>query len=347
MTELHSGIDALYVSGRGIVSAALLLDLAAARGAAEEAGGPVPLVLGDVEMVVQPRGLGSYRFWLAHPHGQLALTDSGRLPPLKIQPKTEYLHAVGPRAALAWFRDLAATFTSGLQLGASRVDVYTDVQGWPLQVEDRLRFVARGKQRHTYEDSETLTGFVFGRRSTRTVMARLYDKTLDMKHKGTDWWPSVWGASYNAAEPVLRVEFEFGRQGLKQLGIDAAADALEKAPSLWRYATEQWLTHRTPTADNTRARWPVSPEWQGICDARFSEGAVGLTRIQEGRRKGSLRLMLPGLAGYMSSAGALLDAQDLDETLAMLPRHLRDYDLISGTTFEERLRLKRREAGAA
>lgn len=347
VTELHSGVDALYVSGRGVVSPALLLDLAKARADAEEAGEPVAFALADVEMLVKPRGFGSYKYWLAHPHGQLGITDADQLPPLKIQPRTEYLHAVGPRAALSWFHDLAATFTSGLQLSASRVDVYADVQGWELQAEDRLRFVVRGRQRQTFEDSDALTGFVFGRRSTRTVMARLYNKTLDMKNKGTDWWPSVWGPSYNAGEPVLRVEFEFGRQGLKQLGVDAASDALEKAPSLWRYATEQWLSHRTPTADQTRARWRLSPEWQSICGARFSEGAVGLTRIQEGRRKGSLRLMLPGLTGYMNSAGALLEAEDLEETLALLPRHLRDYDLISGTSFEERLRLKRRRAGAA
>ena len=71
------------------------------------------------------------------------------------------------------------------------VDVFADMQGWDLRPEDRYDFVSRASRRDTHEDSDALTGFEFGRRSSKTIMARLYDKTLDVKHKGADWWPAV------------------------------------------------------------------------------------------------------------------------------------------------------------
>lgn len=345
--ELASGLDALYLSGHGEVAPALLCDLADAKAAAEEAGEPIPFELGTSGLQLQPRGFGRHRYWLSHPFGQIGISDAPNLPRLRIQPKSEYLHAVGARVALAWFRDLAAGFTTGLRLTASRVDVFCDTQGWQLRPDDRLHFVTRATRRDMHEESEALTGFEFGRRAGKTVMARLYDKTLDVKKKGTDWWPRVWGDTYDASRPVLRVEFEFGRQGLKQLGVDTAAEALDRAPQLWRYATDAWLSHRVPSPDSTKSRWPVSPQWQQLSAASFAEHAVGLERIQEGKRRGSLRRLMPGLVGYTASAGAWLGAETLEETFERLPQHFRDYGLVAGQTFEERLAVRRRELGAA
>jgi hypothetical protein len=347
LVELASGVDALYMSGQGDVSLSLLEDLATARAAAEVTDEPVLLGLGDLSFVVKPRSLGRYRYWLQHEFGQIGVSDKTDLPPLRMQPKAEYLHAVGPAAAVSTFRDVAHSFTRELRLSASRVDVFADLQGWNLHADDRHCFVTRATRRNTHEQSEQLTGFEFGRRTSKTVMARLYDKTLDVKQKGADWWPAVWGSAYDVSRPVLRVEFEFGRIGLKQFGVDTAADALAHAPSLWQQATGEWLSHRTPTSDSTRSRWPLSAEWQQVQGVSFAQEATGLERIREGRNRGSLRKLMPGLVGYLTSAGAHLGATDLETALALLPGPVRDYGLASRTTFEDRLRDKRRALGAA
>lgn len=347
LVDLASGVDGLYMSGQGDVSTCLLEDLATARAEAEASKDPVFLQLGDLSFVVKPRSFGRYRYWLQHEFGQLGVSDKTDLPPLRIQPKAEYLHAVGPAAAVDTFRDVAHSFTRGLRLSASRVDVFADVQGWNLHPDDRHCFVTRATRRNTHEESEVLTGFEFGRRTSKTVMARLYDKTLDVRHKGADWWPAVWGSAYDVSRPVLRIEFEFGRTGLKQFGVDTASDALDRAPGLWQQATGEWLSHRTPTSDSTRSRWPVSSQWRQVQQVSFAQGAIGLERIREGRNRGSLRKLMPGLVGYLASGGAHLGAADLEQTLAVLPGHVRDYDLVSHKTFEERLVDKRRALGAA
>jgi hypothetical protein len=335
------------MSGQGDVSAKLLEDLATARSAAEATDDAVMVELGDLSFVVKARSLGRYRYWLQHEFGQLGVSDKTDLPPLRIQPKAEYLHAVGPAAVVSTFLDVAHSFTRNLRLSASRVDVFADVQGWDLHAEDRHCFVTRATRRNTHEQSEQLTGFEFGRRTSKTVMARLYDKTLDARQKGADWWPAVGGNAYDVSRPVLRVEFEFGRIGLKQFGVDTAADALEQGPGLWQQAMGEWLSHRTPTSDSTRSRWPVSVEWEQVQQASFAQGAVGLDRIREGRNRGSLRKLMPGLVGYLASAGAHLGATDLEGALALLPGPVRDYGIATRTTFEERLRDKRRGLGAA
>lgn len=70
-----------------------------------------------------------------------------------------------------------------MQLSVSRIDIYADFEGWRLVADDRHRFSCRSASVRTFEDDGRLTGFEFGRRSTKTVSARIYDKmspaTLD------------------------------------------------------------------------------------------------------------------------------------------------------------------------
>ena len=347
LRELASGVDALYMSGRGDVSPRLIVDLVAARATAEERGESVELDLGDCRVSVRPKAFGRHRFWLQHPHAEIGVSDKQDLPPLRIQPKAAYLHAVGPSAALDYFAQLLGGFTRDLRLTASRLDVFADFQGWAIAPDDRLNFVTRATQRDTHEESGVLTGFVFGRRKGKTLLARLYDKSLESRKKGTDWWPSVWGAGYDPAEPVLRIEFEFGRNGLRQYGVDTAAEALRCAPELWAAATGRWLTHRTPSQDATRSRWPFSPEWQQVHRCSFAIDAIGLERIKEGERQGSLRTLMPGTVGYLASVSAVLGVTTLDEALELLPQLVHDYGIASRRTFAERVDDKRRQRGAA
>jgi len=145
---------------------------------------------------------------------------------------------------------------------------------------DAHRFVCRADARRTYEVGGTLTGFEFGTRKTKTFSARLYDKTADVEAKGTRWWLEVWGDRYRPGAPVHRMEFEIGRQGLVEFDLDTPDQVLQAAGDLWAYATGQWLTHRSPTADQTRSRWSISPEWQQVQRATLCHRAIGLERLR-------------------------------------------------------------------
>ncbi|HVV75894.1 MAG TPA: hypothetical protein VHC43_07645 [Mycobacteriales bacterium] len=242
---------------------------------------------------------------------------------------------------MRWFHDLASGFTKDLRLHASRVDVFSDWQGLDLKVEERDHFVGRAKRLDMHEDDGRLTGFEFGRRSTKTIAGRIYDKTVDIQRTGKHWWTEKWGSAYDPSRPVMRVEFEFGRQGLTEFGVDTAKDALERAADLYLTATTDWLSQRVPTADETRSRWPVSEAWRIVQRPSFAENAVGLQRIREQSSTASLRRILPALIGYVVLFAALADADSLDEAALRLIAAIRDDEIMRGVSFEDRVERRR------
>ncbi len=344
--EVASGIDALYVSGHGTVSPSLLRALPAHRSAAEELGEPVPIDFGDGGWVVEPRGWLLYRYSLRHEHSRLGITDKLSIPALRFQPLSEFLHAVGPAEALVWIQQQADEAAPKARLTGTRLDVYADWQGWPLGRDDLDRFVRRASAYKIHGSRADWTGFDFGRRKSGTVVARIYDKTRQVSDEGKDWWYGVWADRYDGKTPVLRLEFEVGRQGLKEFGLDAATDVLAGGPGIWAALTDKWLTLRTPSDDHTRSRWPLAPEWEQVQAASFRANAIGLDRIRKGRNAGSLRTMTPGLVGYLAKAGALLGTQTLEDTLELLHEHVWAYGDRRGVTFEDRLRDKARGLAA-
>ena len=207
--------------------------------------------------------------------------------------------------------------------------------------------MCRAGQRITYEAEEALTGLRFVSGKSGAVLARIYDKTEEMRLKGTDWWPAKWGEKYQPGERVLRVEFQVGRPLMREVGVSTPAEVLAQLPGIWGYLTDQWLTYRDVTDDATRSRWPVAGEWQDVRNATLREDALGLERVHAGEVAGSIRRILPGLRGYLTSAGALLGTKNLEETMVRVGRLLADDEEHSGIGFAGRLRDKRLSLGLA
>lgn len=219
LTELTSGVDALYLSGRAALPDTLLARLVDRRELAEGTGESIPFEFGGVEFGIAPHAFGKYRFCLDHRYGRVGLTPSRTLPAIRVQPRAEFLHGFGPRTAVEWFGEMLAIDCGPVRFGVNRLDLHADFQGWDLDGDQRNRFVCRASMLDTHEDGEDLTGFTFGRRTSKTITARIYDKANESKRKGTDYWPGIWGAQYRPELPVHRVEFEFGREGLRQYGL--------------------------------------------------------------------------------------------------------------------------------
>jgi hypothetical protein len=251
------------------------------------------------------------------------------------------LHGLGPRAAIDSFSDVLASLGE-IEWGASRVDLFADVQGWWPTVEERERFVCRATTRDTFEESGDLTGFQFGRRKGGGLSARIYEKSSHIAKTGSDWWRDVWGSAYRVGDPVARIEFEFGRQVLGECGVNSPDDALVNAAGLWGYATE-WLSYRDPSGDGTRSRWPVSSEWTAIRGVSLRDRPVTVERTTRSRQAASERRITAGLCGYLSSFAALRNIEGLGESLSTAETVLRLWELETGIPFPERVAKKRRE----
>lgn len=193
LRELASGVDALYLSGRADVPKRFVERLEDGRAWAGEARRPAPFELGEHVFGITPHGWGKYRFCLEHAMARIGLSTSRHLPTVRVQPRSEFLHAVGPEAAVTSLHEILSPELRQLRFWVNRVDVFADWQGWNLTLDDACRFVCRADARRTYEVARRLTGFEFGSRTTKTFLARLYDKTADLAAKDTGWWFEVWG----------------------------------------------------------------------------------------------------------------------------------------------------------
>jgi hypothetical protein len=91
---------------------------------------PATLQLGPLPFAVASHGWGKYRYCLEHPIGQVDMTASRHLPAVRVQPRSEFLHAVGPEKAVAVFSEPLADHSVALQFSVSRVDLYADVTGF-------------------------------------------------------------------------------------------------------------------------------------------------------------------------------------------------------------------------
>lgn len=342
--ELASGIDSLYLSGRGNLSPEFVASLSAAKERAVALREAVPFLLGGVEFGLAPHGWGRYPFRLSHRYGLVGFTGSEHLPAVRIQPRAEFLHGVGAEATADQFQSLLWS-VGEFELSVSRVDLFADVQGWTVDAEHRHNFVSRAKSLVTFEEDGGLTGLQFGRRRGGGLSARIYDKSAHARKKGDDWWPEVWGESYDASRPVLRVEFEFGRTILRQVGIDSPEDLFEKMGPLWAYGTEDWLSLRIPTHDRTGSRWPVAREWEVIQGVSLRGDAVGVKRTTDAGDSASLRRLVAPLCGYLASVGVVRGAASLSECLGIAGAVIRDYERDTGIPFEDRLEKKRHRRG--
>ncbi len=347
LVELTSGVDALYLSGEGTLPARLVEDLTLAREEARETRAEAPFELGNETFRVSSGGLQRYGFRLDHVRGVIAFTVSEALPAVRVQPRASFLHAVGAESAVRWFMELVESVLGSVSWKASRVDLFMDSHGWELDANDRDRFLCRASQRVVYEDDALFTGLRFGSGKSGAVMARIYDKTEESRQKGTDWWPEKWGADYRPGERVLRVEFQVGRDLMREVGVSTPGDVLAELSGLWGYLTDQWLTYRIPSGDATKSRWLIAPEWQAVQAASLRGGAVGLDRVYAGEVSGSIRRLLPALRGYLASAGALLGAATLEDTLHRVSRLLVRDEQLSGVMFADRILEKRIARGLA
>jgi hypothetical protein len=341
--ELASGVDALYLSARPDISQDFLARLEEGRSWAAEIHRLAPCLVGEEYLGITAHGWGKYRFCLEHPMARIGFTESRHLPSVRVQPRAEYLHARGPEQLLADLQYLLEPELGQLFFSVSRLDLFVDVQGWSIGLDDAHRFLCRADARRTYEMDGVLTGFEFGSRKTKTLCARIYDKTADIEVKGSAWWYDVWGDRCMDGQPVHRIEFEIGRQGLVAFDVDTPVQVLAAAGDLWRYATGEWLTHRSPTADSTRSRWPLSSEWLSVQQASLRHQSVGLERLRTTRRQASIARLLPGLTGYLASLAALTGTESIDDTVGTVGHQLHTYEIVSGTSFEDRVARRRAE----
>ncbi|MEX0826538.1 MAG: hypothetical protein WD184_07310 [Acidimicrobiia bacterium] len=339
--ELASGIDSLYLSGRAVLPDSFLERLERARSRALEGREPVGFSLGGVEFGVTPFGWGRYPYRLSHEYGLIGFTSSDHLPAVRVQPKAQLLHGIGPEATVETFSSLIAEIAA-VEWSVSRADLFADLQGFWPDANTRDRFVCRARTLTTYEEAGDLTGFQFGKRRGGGITARMYEKSGQARKSGGDYWFDIWGESYRPGEPVTRVEIEYGRKALHQCDVTTPEELFANLAGLWGYGTE-WLSYRQASTDKNRSRAPVAPEWEAIRNVSLRDRPVTIERTTASKAAASERQMKQALCGWLASFAAFRNVDSIGASLDLLDPVLRDYERETGIPFSTRVHKKRRK----
>ncbi len=352
---LSSGVDTLELTARGEFRAELWDDLVEVRQRAAENERPEPVELAGQGFIVQPYGWRNYGLWLRSQDFELMLGCNEHFPAARVEVSSACLHALGPELASELVENTlsCAVLRGDVEAKVSRIDLYCDVQGWPLRLEHLGRFVTRARSRRGHLDPEQvhpdriyasatgLTGLDFGRRGAG-VYVRIYDKTTEIGRRGLAWLPDLWGP-VRAPGAVWRVEAELRRPALVEHGLRTAEEVLAGRQDLWRYVTQSWLTYRMPTADERTRRWPVDPLWAQVQAVKLASAELGVVR---GRiAEATEQQLVQGAAGYLSSLAAMHpEWTGLRDTLQEVGPIVRRYLETVGRTWPTEVSRKRARA---
>jgi hypothetical protein len=345
MRLLASGIDTLNLSVKGTIREPVweLLAEVQRRARANEDVAPVSFPVTEEAFECRPYGWRGYTYWLSSPDYEVMAGRSAKFPAVLVQTHSAFLHSVGIDPALDQVERLLRLdlIDGAFKQGVSRIDVHADLQGWDLCTADLDRFVGYGRHRaafdrQLFQSGSRLDGFQFGKDA---LLARLYDKTAEIRKHGVSWLPDLWGDDYVPGSTVWRLEFQFRREALTEFHFKTADEVIASVQDLWHYGTVKWLSLHVPTKDRRRRRWPIDPAWKEIQAVRIAPTMTGVVRRRI-EQASELRLV-QGIQGYATSLAAARGHEGRDEAMKDIGSLIPHYLAERGLVFEDEVSRKR------
>lgn len=321
---LRWGIDSLYLSYPGELSASALADLKRlklkAQGQEHEAA-KAQLQIGDHCFEVRDKSSGLFAFTLADGAFVIRLSagKSKTLPMAYVQVSSRLLAHKSPELIESELRWLLSELGRVERPKVSRVDLFVDFASTDsMETWDRSAWVTKASAVHQYAEDSTFTGWTVG--AGGVLMARLYLKLLELQKSGKDYLLALWReAGWDGITPVWRLEFEFRRDVLAQLKLDSLPAILSSLNGLWSYASTEWLTLRIPNpGDRTRSRWPIHPLWMALASIDWETEGGPLVRTFTPTRAPSLDWLGVRALSMVASVAAVQGCRDFNQAAADL-----------------------------
>lgn len=290
---------------------------------AQKEGKEQSIKIGEIELTVHATGQKFYAYRLSCNDFLISFMEKEMSfnSPVMVRLLSSFLWSYGVVEAQAIFMKWFSTFSVNvLATSLSRIDPSFDTDEMIFTQKDVKGVVtrAKGKTEHFVNEEYTygrkFSGFTIGR--GKPMLARIYNKTLEVKKSGKTWFHQIWrDNNWDETKDVWRVEYQIRREALKELGIATFESFIEKQNELWAYLTKEWLTLRNPSKDNI-SRWKLKRKWKLIQEAKNDYVAEPL--IRETIKQGNLMRLLDQAAGLLMSVAAISNHESTGETTKVL-----------------------------
>ncbi|MDO8273556.1 MAG: hypothetical protein Q7U82_16805 [Gammaproteobacteria bacterium] len=192
----------------------------------------------------------------------------------------------------------------------SRADLCVDfVTTYPIDQIQIPEFVTKARTFAQHTDDRQFSGFSIA--PGGTISARLYNKNLELKKNPRPYIQELWRQKgWDGVSTVWRMEFQYRRDVLRDLGVVSYFDLSQSLAGLWRYSVHDWLRHTVPSlSDKTQSRWPLSSLWQALQGVSWT-GFEHLERVnfERSRTPSDRTLFINGLSpltSFMAREGYL------------------------------------------
>lgn len=306
---LRTGIDSLYLSYQGDLTAESSIQLTELKKIAQSTD-PKTVSLAQIPLnghifEVKDRGRHPFAFILNDNWYRIEIAKLGavRTPLAHVQVMSELLTEYGVDSAVSDLNDIVNKLGVLVESPAvSRLDLCVDfVTDYPLAYIIDADWVTRAKDMDRYTVERAFSGWVIG--IGGNIVARLYNKTLEMKKKPRPYLEILHReCGWDEIADVWRLEFQFRREALRELGIHHFSSLKESLAGLWTYASSDWLRLTLPSeTDKTQSRWPTACVWEVLQRAKWSgDNAISRLPVEKGRPPSDRSLFVNGMGGLTS-----------------------------------------------
>ncbi|MDP2157030.1 MAG: hypothetical protein Q8K68_04910 [Nitrospirota bacterium] len=296
--------------------------------------------LAGERFLVKAHGSGIYSYIVYNARFNIRITPSLKIPYFVYATiRSITLHELGCEKSVEALYEIVKELSQNENITSkiSRLDVCTDFQGWAPRYKDIDKFVCKANLDGARRNCGKLGTFEFGKGN---MMARLYNKTEEIKVSKKEWFMPIWQQSeaYDQALPVWRLEYQLRRPTLKELGIDSVEDSLSRLKGIWQYGMG-WLELKKPSKNQQRTRWPLDKKWVQLRDETAFEGKT-CSRVRRYKRQKNAERIVRGFGGYLTSLAAMYG--DFSEAKAFTRARIlyRHYLTNRGLDFEHMVKVK-------
>lgn len=321
---LRWGVDSLYLSYPGQLSEAVdteLRELKKLAQSRDDLAAKAQYQLGEHIFEVKDKGSGLFPFTIEDNAFRICFAShhAKAIPMAYVKVSSDYLSHKTPAEAEAHLRSLLYLLGDVSPPKVSRIDLFVDfASSVDMESWQRHAWVTKASGMSQYAQDQTFTGWLIGAGSA--LMARLYNKKIEIKKSGKTYLEILWReAGWGAQKPVWRMEFQFKREVLDQLGFHSLPGVLDNLNGMWSYATTQWLKLTIPSeTDKTRSRWTIHPLWQDLSSIDWEGNGGALLREYKPSRAPSKAWIGQRALSLMASVGALDSVQEFEAALSAL-----------------------------
>lgn len=199
---------------------------------------------------IKAHGKNGYEWMLSNKEFTLVIGAWKRpqsKPSVLAEIRSETLWHLGAERAVEKIKEiLLAQGGTRITIKPSRVDFCVDIifpeNEWNVSLKKYA--ITRSTYMASHLSHKKLTGFSIGKGK---LSARLYDKPLEIRQQSKKFWMyDIWGIKeVPENRKVIRVEFQFRRELLKQLAINDISDLFLHCDNIWAYCTQRWLKFQT------------------------------------------------------------------------------------------------------